>query len=67
MTATRDNRDHVDGRRPVRPARASGGPNLRRCRLHAFRLRVEIDSRDVFIYRYALENGAASTRRASGE
>jgi hypothetical protein len=42
------------------------GPGLGRAQspsLSAARLRVsvEIDSRDVFIYRYALENGAAST------
>src|SRR5215468_2402134 len=33
-------------------------PSLSAPRLQAS---VEIDSRDVFIYRYALENGAAST------
>src|SRR5499427_6846362 len=33
-------------------------PSLSAARLQAS---VEIDSRDVFIYRYALENGAAST------
>src|SRR5262249_62413619 len=42
------------------------GPGLGRAQsrsLSAARLQasVEIDSRDVFIYRYALENGAAST------
>src|SRR5262249_3434021 len=42
------------------------GPGLGRAQsrsLSAPRLQasVEIDSRDVFIYRYALENGAAST------
>ena len=42
------------------------GPGLGRAQspsLSALRLQasVEIDPRDVFIYRYALENGAAST------
>ena len=47
------------------------GPGLGRAQspsLSAPRLQasVEIDSRDVFIYRYALENGAAITRSDMG-